>query len=401
MKKRKKILQITTTYQASPGQIMKSLQGMGETEGYRMVGAFGRGTAPLDYESIKIGNRLDVYKHVARTRIFDQHGFGSKKSTLEFIEKIRELDPDIIHLHNIHGYYLNVEMLFDYIKEENKPVVWTLHDCWPFTGHCAYFDYAGCECWKPDGNHHCIQKESYPASWLLNNSKNNYARKKEAFTGVNNMTIITPSKWLAKLVKKSFLKDYPVKVINNGVDIEVFKPSPTDFKKDNNIDNQFMILGVASVWDERKGLKYFIELSEVLESDEVIVLVGLSEKKLKSLPEKIIGIPRTNSIQELAEIYSASDVFVNPTLEDNFPTTNLESLASGTPVITFATGGSPESLDKEVGFITNYKTADSISKAIHAMRKSPLEKETCREKGKLYSKERMFDEYIKLLNKIK
>src|SRR5699024_8593107 len=160
---------------------------------------------------------------------------------------------------------------------------------------CSYFEYAGCECWRVDKNEKCIQKNEYPASWFLNNSRDNFNRKKEAFTGMKNLTIVTPSNWLANLVKKSFLREYPVKVINNGIDLDIFKPIKSSFRIDNNLENKFIILGVANLWDARKGLKYFLEMSKSLKKDEVIVLVGLSEKQIKKIPNNIIGISRTDS----------------------------------------------------------------------------------------------------------
>ena len=355
-----KILQINSVCGVgSTGRIAIDLYKVLEEQGHECKIAYGRGTAPEGIDSIKIGSNLDNYTHVFKTRVFDKHGFGSVNATKKFIEEVKEYDPDIIHLHNIHGYYINIEILFNYLKEANKPVVWTLHDCWAFTGHCAYFDYAGCDKWK-SGCKKCPQKQGYPASNILDNSKFNYENKKELFTSVKNMTIVTPSKWLANLVKESFLGKYPVEVINNGIDLSVFKPTESNFKERYNLHNKFVVLGVASVWEERKGLKYFIELSKELSDDYKVVIVGVNEKQKKQLPENIIAITRTNNVKELVEIYTSADVFVNPTLEDNFPTTNLEAIACGTPVITFNTGGSAESIDNFIGIITKDKSVKSL-----------------------------------------
>lgn len=324
--------------------------------------AYGRELSKNCDNTIRIGTKIDNYTHVAKTRILDKHGYGSKQATKELIYKIKNIDPDIIHLHNIHGYYINIEILFIYLKEANKPVIWTLHDCWSFTGHCAYFDYVSCDKWKT-GCYSCPEKKEYPRSLLIDNSKNNYNGKKKIFTSIKNLTIVTPSQWLANLVIKSFLSEYPVKVINNGIDLNVFKPIVGDFRKKYNLEEKFIILGVASVWDRRKGLKYFIELADKVSEDEVIILVGLTEKQLEEIPKNIIGITRTNNVDELVDIYSSSDVFVNPTLEDNFPTTNLEALACGTPVITFDTGGSPECIDDFCGMIAEKgNTTDLLEK---------------------------------------
>lgn len=242
----------------STGRIATDIHAILAEQGHDSYIAYGR-DSPLNCDTaIRIGTNLDNYVHVAKTRIFDQHGFGSKKASEDFIGKIKEVNPDVIHLHNIHGYFINVESLFRYIKEANKPIVWTLHDCWAFTGHCTYFDFVGCDCWKIEGDHKCIQKRSYPASFLFNNSRNNFNRKRKAFAGIKNLTIVTPSKWLAELVKQSFLGEYSIKVINNGIDLDVFKPTDSDFRQRFNLKNKFITLGVASTWDSRKGLSYFL-----------------------------------------------------------------------------------------------------------------------------------------------
>lgn len=397
----KTVLQISTTYQAAPGRIMEMIQQLGEENEFKMIGAIGRGQGSNNVEYISIGSKWDIYKHVVITRIFDKHGFGSKKATIDFINKVKEIDPDIIHLHNIHGYYINIEILFDYLKEANKPVVWTLHDCWSFTGHCAYFDYAGCEKWKT-GCHSCPENKAYPSSMIFDNSKTNYINKKDIFTGVKNLNIVTPSQWLADLVQESFLNEYPVKVINNGIDLNVYKPTESSFREKYNLQYNFIILGVASTWDRRKGLKYFVEMSKVLEKDERIVLVGLSEKQLKEIPNNIIGISRTNNVEELVEIYSSADVFVNPTLEDNFPTTNLEALACGTPVITFNTGGSVESVDENTGFIVEKGNIIELTNLIKDIKKKGKTYFTNRcifRVAELYEKTDKFNEYIDLYKK--
>jgi putative colanic acid biosynthesis glycosyltransferase len=359
-----KVLQINSVCGVgSTGRIATDIDKILKGEGHESYIAYGRGKALDSETTIKIGQDFDNYMHVVKTRVLDKHGYGSKKATKEFIIRVKELDPDIIHLHNIHGYYLNIEMLFDYLKIANKPVVWTLHDCWPFTGHCSYFDYVGCNKWK-NGCHNCPQKKSYPTSFLVDNSKRNYSSKKEIFTGVKNLTIITPSEWLSGIVKNSFLGEYPVKVINNGIDLDTFKPTKSNLREKYNLKNIFVILGVASGWEQRKGYNYFIELSNKLKKDEKIVMVGLTEKQKGSLPNNIIGITRTNSVKELAEIYSTADVFINPTLEDNYPTTNLESLACGTPVIAFQTGGVPEQIKIDCGFIVKKGDSEGLYSTI-------------------------------------
>lgn len=392
-----KVLQINSVCGVgSTGRIATDIHQILKEQGHESFIAYGRGEAKNCDNAIRIGNDVDVYKHVALTRLFDRHGFGSKKATIDFIKKIEELDPDVIHLHNIHGYYINIEVLFSYLKRSNKKIVWTLHDCWAFTGHCAYFDYVGCDKWKT-GCYNCPQKNKYPQNIFIDSSGVNYEKKKELFTGIKNMTIVTPSKWLAGLVKESFLKEYEVKVIHNGIDLNVFKPvDGSNFRKKYSIEDKFVILGVANIWDERKGLKYFIELSKMLDENYKIVLVGLNEKQLKNLPENIVGIKRTNSLNELVEIYSAADIFVNPTLEDNFPTVNLEALACGTPVITFNTGGSVECVDESCGVIVNKGDIKELQEKIKTIK---IKKDYCFIQAKKFDKKNKFNEYINMYKK--
>ncbi|WP_346930954.1 glycosyltransferase family 4 protein [Clostridium sp.] len=391
-----KVLQINSVCgTGSTGRIASDIYKILEEQGHECVIAYGRAKAPEEIKSIKIGSILGNYTHVFKTRIFDKHGFGSVKATKEFIKQAKEYNPDVIHLHNIHGYYINIEILFDYLREANKPIVWTLHDCWAFTGHCSYFDYVGCDKWR-NGCGNCEQKKEYPSSKVVDNSKWNYEKKKELFTSVKNMTIVTPSKWLAKLVRESFLGKYPVEVINNGIDLEVFKPTESDFRERHEIEDKFVVLGVASDWDRRKGLKYLIDLSEKLDSTYQVVVVGVSEKQKSELPDSIISFCRTNNVKELVEIYSAADVFVNPTLEDNFPTTNLEALACGTPVITFDTGGSIECINKESGVIIEKGNNQELLNIIKKLNCDRFEKREILKKSRGFEKRSNFRRYIEI-----
>jgi glycosyltransferase involved in cell wall biosynthesis len=379
----------------STGRIVTDIHQILLEQGHESYIAFGRDEPKNCETSIRIGTKLDNYTHVALTRLFDRHGFGSVAATKDFIRKVDALDPDIIHMHNIHGYYINIEVLFNYLKRSNKPVVWTLHDCWPFTGHCSYFDYVGCDKWKTEC-HNCPQKKEYPASKLIDSSEENFRRKKELFAGLQNMTIVAPSNWLAGLVKESYLNKYSVQVINNGIDLKVFQPIEGNFREKFNLEKIFIILGAASVWERRKGLEFFIELSKSLKSDEVIVMVGLTDRQIKKLPSNIIGIKKTNSTRELAEIYSAADVFLNPTLEDNFPTTNLEALACGTPIITFNTGGSAESIDKTCGLVIEKGNTKILQKGIDQILNNNFESSQCIRRSKLFDKYERVGDYMEL-----
>lgn len=328
----------------STGRICTDLATELEKQGHEVKIAYGRETVPEQFEkyAVRIGTDLDVRFHGIKARLFDAAGFGSKRATKKFIEWVKEYNPDVIHLHNIHGYYINVKILFEYLKTCDKKIIWTLHDCWSFTGHCVYFDYVNCNKWK-DGCHNCPQKSEYPARLGMDMSKSHYILKRQLFTNINNMILVTPSKWLSDLVQESYMKQYKVHVIHNGVDTTVFKSVESYLRKKYDCENKTIILGVAAVWDKRKGLESFVKIANLLDDSYRIILVGLTKKQIEKLPSNIIGIEKTNSIQELAELYSIADVFVNPTLEDNYPTTNIEAISCGTPVITYQTGGSVES----------------------------------------------------------
>lgn len=328
----------------STGRICTDLATALEKQGHQVKIAYGRENVPEQFQkyAVRIGNDLDVKLHGIKARLLDGAGFGSKEVTEKFIEWVKKYDPDVIHLHNLHGYYINVDVLFKYLKTCRKRIIWTLHDCWAFTGHCTYFDYVGCEKWK-NGCMQCPQKKEYPTSNGLDMSKQHYALKRKLFTGISNMVLVTPSQWLADLVKMSYLKKYKTCVIHNGVDTTVFKPTHSNVREKYHCENKKIVLGVAAIWDKRKGLDAFLKLSKRLDQSYQIILVGLTQEQIQKMPKNITGIERTDSVQELVELYSAADVFVNPTLEDNYPTTNLEAIACGTPVITYDTGGSPES----------------------------------------------------------
>ena len=411
-----KVLQINTVVgTGSVGRITASLYEISNAHGIEGYVAYGRGTAPVSMRAIKIGSPLDMYGHVLQNFLLGESGFGSRGKTETFLKKLDVLQPDLIHLHNIHGFYLQVERLFSYIKDKKIPVVWTLHDCWPMTGHCAYFDYVGCDKWKT-GCHHCAQHRSaYPYALWKDNSKDSYRRKQKAFTGVENLTIVTPSQWLAEIVKDSFLKEYPVMVIPNGINREVFRPSDVIRRAGKTEDQDLLrnqtqkqILGVANIWEKRKGLFYFEELARILPEEYHITMVGLNQKQIHrmekddQLKKKITAIARTEDAKALAELYEKADVYVNTTLEDNFPTTNLEALACGTPVITFKTGGSPEAIgeDDQIGTVVAAGDVQALADAIITYTKRQKPVKTCRERAEQYDEKICFEKYIELYGRI-
>lgn len=339
-----KIVQINTFPNKAPGTIMMNIHKELLEQGHESYVVWGRGRKANNEYEICINDKIGTFFHGIYTRLSDKTGFASTRATKKLLRELDKINPDIIHLHNIHGYYINIELLFNYLKEKQIRVIWTLHDCWAFTGHCAYFTACGCEKWKTCCEK-CPQLYTYPKSFV-DNSKWNYNKKKQIFTGLN-MEIITPSKWLADLVKESFLKEYKVTVKHNTIDTKKFKKlEDLDRKKiceKYGIDyKKKIILGVASEWTERKGLNDFIKVSSLVDAKYQIVLVGLTKKQLKTIPKNIIPILRTNNVYELVELYNISYVFFNPTYEDNYPTVNLEAVACDCKVVSYNTGGCNE-----------------------------------------------------------
>lgn len=368
---------------------MNQIQEEAQNQGWESYCFYGRGN-PTNDKCIKIGNKFDVLFHVLITRLFDKHGHASKRATKKLVKQIEEINPDVIQLHNIHGYYIHLKTFFNYLKKCNKKIVWTLHDCWAFTGHCSHFIYPKCDKWQTECNK-CIRKKDYPKSFICDSSKNEYLLKKELFTDIENLTIVTPSNWLAELVKKSFLKEYEVKVINNGIDLDVFKPTNTiDIRRKYNIPkDKRIILGVSNIWNDNKGLNEFYKLSRVIDEDHIIVLVGVKKKQIKKLPDNIVGITKTENLEELANIYTVAEVLYNPSKEETFSLVTVEAIACGTPVIGYNTGAISEIIGKENGVCINLDKEIDIIENIKTITKGKIKQDMNK-----YSLKSMTTEYI-------
>lgn len=392
-----KILQINSTVNTgSTGRIAEEIGIEAMEAGYESFIAHGRGGNPSKSEIISIGNKISTYNHGIKTLLFDRHGFGSTNATKSFLKELDQIKPDIVALHNLHGYYINIMLLFQYLAQHKIPVVWTLFDCWAFTGHCTYYDDISCPKWKVQC-HDCPKTHRYPKSVGMDQSKRNYKEKKQIFNSLENLHLIVHSKWLKSQVEQSFLNGIATHHIYNGVNLSVFRPDKSKKEK--------LILGVASTWDERKGLKDFISLRSLIPEDFKIVLIGLNKKQLEGLPDGILGITRTENVQELAQYYSKSLCFLNPTYQDNFPTTNIEALACGTPVITYNTGGSPEAIDKDTGIIVNKGDIHGLAKAIENVYENSLEGKPytnlCRTRAEVFfNAKKQYKKYIDLFEEI-
>lgn len=388
-----KLLQINAVYSnGSTGKICKQIdtdfreKHLGESKI-----AYFWGQKASESNAVKCADDKYAKAMAIKSRVTGKYGFVSQKATKSVLNLINEYKPDIIHLHNIHDHTIDLSMLFEYLRYNKAKIVWTFHDCWSYTGYCSYYQLSNCYKWmKSCGD--CPIAHKY--SWFIDKSKWLYEQKKKLY-GNMKLEIITPSAWLANETKKSFLASNNITVINNGVNLDVFRPIYSDFKKKYDIENKKIILGVAYQWEERKGIDMFLQLSKIISSGYVIVLVGTMLNKYSKLPNNIISISRTNNQKELAEIYTAADVFVNPTREENFPLVNLESLACGTPVVTFNTGGSPECIDYTCGIVCANEDVETLYDCIKQVCEDKyIEKDACLRRANELSVSKMCDGYL-------
>lgn len=406
----RKLLQINPVLRksTSTGRIMQEIGELAIQHGWKsfIAYSYGRdGIKPCSSELVPVGNKWSVAWHGVVTRLFDRHGLASGRATKDFIRKIDEIKPDIVHIHNIHGYFLNYKELFDYFSRRNIPVVWTVHDCWLYTGHCYYYSYIRCDRWK-NGCGNCPQKRKFPASLIFDRSAQNFIDKKKAFTSMpkNLLTIVPVSDWIRNEMKDSFLKDYPFRVIHNGIDLSVFDIYDTEsVKQKYGLQNRHILLGLASIWSEEKGLNDFIKLAGMLNDDEVIVLVGITPEERKMLPDNVVGIGRTENIRQLAELYAAADVFINPTWQDNYPTVNLEAIACGTPVVTYRTGGSIEVITEDTGMIVEQGDVKGLMDAARIIEHNGKDRYSgaCRKYAlEHFRKEDRYEDYFRLYDEL-
>ena len=401
----KKLLQINPVVRenTSTGKIMRELGELAQAAGWESYIAYSRARDGVPQHSSKlvpVGNKHDLLWHWLATRLFDAHGLASRHATRQLIRRIREIDPDIVHIHNVHGYFLNYPLLCAFLAERGKPVIWTVHDCWLFTGHCYHYAAAGCDKWQTRC-HDCPQKRAFPASWLLDRSRRNFEQKRRALAAIPNLTLVTVSDWMRREVAKSFLKEVPCRVIHNGIDLETFRPRTDARIRDRyGIPAEHNALAIASIWLPEKGISDLVRLAGLLAPDEGLVIVGrMTDEQKASFPVGVSFVPRTENAADLVALYSGAIALVNPTWQDNYPTVNLEAIACGTPVITYKTGGSIESVTPETGFVVKQGDVTEIVACIREIR--TLGKASysgpCREYAlQHFDKKECFQDYIRL-----
>ena len=407
----KKLLQINPVIRVntSTGRIMQEIGELAMQNGWECHIAYSKGRDGIREcrsDIVPVGNIWSTAWHGIETRLFDRHGLASSHATRQFVRKIEEISPDVVHIHNIHGYFLNYQILFDYLSKAGIPVVWTVHDCWLYTGHCYYYSFAGCDRWQT-GCHHCPQKKEFPTSLFCDRSRRNFEDKKAAFTSMplDRMIIVPVSEWIRNEMRRSFLSAYPFRVIHNGINTDIFNIyDDRQVRKTFGLGNRHILLGVASIWSREKGLDDFIRMAGMLNEDEVVVLVGIKPEDRKRLPDNVVGIARTENIRQLAELYAAADVFVNPTWQDNYPTVNMEAIACGTPVVTYRTGGSVEVITPATGMIVEQGNLNELLKSIREIESKGKAsyQEACRKYALLnFKKEDRYMEYLRLYEELR
>ena len=395
----KTLLQINVTANwGSTGKIAEQIGLCAMAHGWDSYIAYGRMMNPSKSKLIKIGTAFDVYEHYVEGKFFDNEGLASRRATRAFLRQVDEIKPDVVHLHNIHDHYMNYRLLFEYIAAKKIPVVWTQHDQWATTGHCMY-NVCGCERWKEEC-HDCPLSKWYS----FDRSRRNHRLKKKLLAEIPSLTIVPVSEWLGNNIRHSHLKDHYVEVVHNGIDIHTFCPQSTDAHERYGINkSKKIVLGVAAVWDSRKGLNDFYELARRLPAEDfAIVIVGQLTKNARNVDGgcQMVFVDRTQNTLELAQLYSSAAVFVNPTYQDNYPTTNLEAIACGTPVVTYRTGGCPEAVDNNTGSVVAQGDICALEKEIHRFAFGNYV-EFCRSKAeKYFDNDRCFNPYIVLYNKL-
>lgn len=385
----------------STGRVCTDLATMLEERGHEIKIAYGRGSVPEKFQkyAVRIGSDWGVKFHGMKVRLTGASGFGSTAETKRFIKWVKAYDPDVIHLHNLHGYYLNVEVLFQYLREFGKPVLWSFYDCWSFTGHCAHFDYNRCDKWQT-GCNRCQHLKEYPRSYI-DATAAHYDKKRKLFTGIPNLQLIVPSVWMQSMVAKSYMKEYPCHVFPNGIDLSQFYPRENNVKDSFGVGERKLVLGVSSVWHDMKGLAHFNRLADTLPKDRYSVLLVGGNDKNKWIDPSILRVSHTDSIDELCQIYTAADVFVNPTLQETQGLTTIEAFACGTPGVVFRAGGAAECVDDTCGISVEKDNFEELHQAVlQICENRPYSAEACIAKAKAYDKHACYQVFMELYEEL-
>ena len=393
-----KVLFVNMAYGAgSTGKIIADIMDLLKKNGNDAKALYGTGEQSHNADAVKVSGKLGYYFHNAASRLTDHAGLYSWAATRKIIREIKAFQPDLIHLHTLHGFYVNYEMLFRFLKEADIPVVWTLHDCWAFTGHCTHFSQAKCTQWQTECQN-CKLLRRYPRCYWRGDVRRNFLRKKRAFTGVKNLTITTPSQWLADQVSHSFLRDYPRTVIPNGIDCRIFRPQSSGLRKKYRLEGKKIVLGVANVWNARKGLPDMLTLADRLGSAYQVVLIGLTERQLPDIPANVLGLLRTANQAELAQWYSADDVFVNPTYEETFGLTTVEAQACGTPAVVYRTDGCPETVAPGNGRLVPQGDMQALEDAVRDITNGSCRADS--QKAAQFDKDAVYQDYLGLYENV-
>lgn len=398
-----KLLQINVAANwGSHGRIAEEIGLEAMAQGWESYIAYGRYANPSKSHIVKIGDLFDHCLHGAQSLLLDRHGLASCGPTKKLIREIEQIKPDLIHLHNIHGFYLNYPILFRYLSTVDIPVVWTLHDCWAFTGHCAWPIHGHCDRFQEQCCHCPLQSKGYPKSFLLDRSRSNFKLKKRYFRSLQDLHLVTVSRWLEQQVRLSFMQDMDIRTIYNGLDTEVFRPSGTP--PTSVTDGHPLVLGVCNAWYDWKGLDDMAALREILPDDYEVMVVGVNEDQMHRLPEGITCIRRTDSVSQLAEIYSQADVFVNPSKVESFGMTTAEALSCGTPSIVYDTSACPEVVDNLTGRVVPLGDVNALAKAVMEICSLPgreAMRQACRERAiRLFNRQDRYKEYLQLYNEV-
>lgn len=390
-----RVLQINANFGfSSTGLIVKDIADQIKKDGLEPFCAYQKTNAPVN-NGYQIGNKFDWKLHAFFSRILGRQGYYSYFATKKFLKYIDKIKPDVIHLHNLHSNYININLLLKFIAKKDIPTIITFHDCWFFTGKCFHYVDFSCDRYKT-GCGKCPKKKAPPKSLIFDFSSQVLKNKIKRLTAIPRLKIIGCSDWICNEAKNSLLKDCDISRIYNGVDINVFCPKNTEnLRNELGASDNFLVLGMANKWFLDQNIS-LIEKVKTLPNTKLI-LVGCNENQLRFLKEnhsEVIGVGFVKDREELARYYSVADVFVNLTFADTLPTVNMESICCGTPVITYDGCGSPELVDKDCGVIVKKGDTDGIINALNNIRETDFS--DCYKIGQeKFDKNKCYKEYIK------